>query len=118
MHALKFQSVVAPNGIVNLYGPVEGSRHDSGMLAELNLLPLLQQHCHRVNGSPFCIYGDSAYLLRAHPQRPFEANHLPQEQKDFNKSMKTVRVSVEWVFKEIIKYLAFMDFKQTPEDTT
>ena len=118
MHALKFQSVVAPNGTVNLYGPVKGRRHDNGMLAELNLLPLLQQHCHRVNGSPFCIYGDSAYLLRAHPQRPFEANHLPQEQKDFNKSMKTVRVSVEWVFKEIIKYLAFMDFKQTPEDTT
>lgn len=31
VHAIKFQSVVAPNGlIVNLFGPVEGCRHDSG----------------------------------------------------------------------------------------
>ena len=39
-------------------------------------------------------YGDPVYPLRAHLQRPFEGNHLPQEQKDFNKSMKTLRVSV------------------------
>ena len=48
----------------------------------------------------------------------FEGNHLSQGQKDFNKSMKAVRVSVEWVFKEIIRYFAFMDFKKPPEDTT
>ncbi|XP_015772316.1 PREDICTED: uncharacterized protein LOC107350588 [Acropora digitifera] len=30
---IKFQSVVAPNGMIaNLYGPVEGKRHDAGML--------------------------------------------------------------------------------------
>ena len=34
VHALKFQSVVAPNGLIaNLFGPVKGHRHDSGMLA-------------------------------------------------------------------------------------
>ena len=34
VHAIKFQSVVTPNGIIaNLFGPVEGCRHDSGMLA-------------------------------------------------------------------------------------
>ena len=53
-----------------------------------------QQHCHRANGSPLSIYGDPAYPLRAHLQIPFEGNYLPQEQKYFNKSMKTVRVSV------------------------
>ena len=26
--------------------------------------------------------------------------------------MKTVNVSVEWVFKEIMSYFAFMDFKE------
>ena len=31
VHAIKFQSVVAPNGLIaNLFGPVEGRRHDSG----------------------------------------------------------------------------------------
>ena len=120
IYALKFQSSVAPNRLIaNLYGPVEGRRDDSGMLVESKLLPLLQQYCHSVNGSPLCIYGDPAYPLRAHLQRPFEGNHLSQEQKDFNKSMKTVCVSVEWVFKEIIRYFAFIDFKKKQtEDTT
>ena len=38
-HALKFQSVVAHNGLIaNFYGPVEGKRHDSGMLMNSGLL--------------------------------------------------------------------------------
>ena len=37
--ALKFQAVVIPSGLVaNLYGPVEGQRHDAGMLEESVLL--------------------------------------------------------------------------------
>ena len=32
-HALKFQSVVTPNGLIaNMFGPVEGRRHDCSML--------------------------------------------------------------------------------------
>lgn len=35
MHGIKFQSVVAPKGLIaSLFGPVEGRRHDSGMLAD------------------------------------------------------------------------------------
>ena len=34
VHAIKFQSIVAPNGLIaNLFGPVEGRRRDSGMTA-------------------------------------------------------------------------------------
>ena len=41
--ALKFQSVVAANGMIaNLYGPVEGRRHDSRMLAMSGLLDQLE----------------------------------------------------------------------------
>ena len=33
VHAIKFQSVVAPNGLIaNLYGPMEGRRHDYALL--------------------------------------------------------------------------------------
>ena len=43
VHAIKFQSVVAPNGLIaNLYGPVEGRRHDSALLATSGLLPQLE----------------------------------------------------------------------------
>ena len=97
---------------------MEGRRHNSGMLAESNLLPLLQQDFHRANGSLLCIYGDPAYPLRAHLQRSFKGNHFPQEQKDFIKSMKTVHVSVEWVFKQIIRYFASMDFKKNNNNNT
>ena len=35
VHGIKFQSVVAPNGLIaSLFGPVEGRRHDSGMLVD------------------------------------------------------------------------------------
>ena len=38
IHARKFRFVVAPNGLTaNLFGPVEGRRHDSGMLGDSGL---------------------------------------------------------------------------------
>ena len=88
VHGIKFQSVVAPNGLIaDLYGPVEGRRHDSGMLAMSGLLPRLQNHSHRVNGGPLCIYGDPAYPLRVHLQSPFRGNNITPLQIQFNKSM-------------------------------
>ena len=38
-HSIKFQSIATPNGpIANLYGLVEGKRHDSAMLAQSQVL--------------------------------------------------------------------------------
>ena len=113
IHALKFQSVVAPNGLIaNLYGPVEGRRHDSAMLARSGLLPLLQQHSVGPNGNTLCIYGDPAYPLRPRLQRPFRGAHLTQLQREWNKAMSAARVSVEWVFGDILNYYKFLDFKK------
>ena len=43
VHAIKFQSVVCPNGIIaNLFGPVDGRRHDSAMLQISGLLDQLE----------------------------------------------------------------------------
>ena len=45
IHAIKFQSVAAPSGLIaNLYGPVEGKRHDSSMLKMSGLLNQHQQY--------------------------------------------------------------------------
>lgn len=112
VHSLKYQSVVAPNGLIaNLFGPIEGCRHDSGMLRESNLLNLLERYSHDHNGNILCLYGDPAYPLREHLQAPFRGNLTPM-QEDFNKSMSRVRISVEWVFGEICTYFAFVDFKK------
>ena len=113
IHAIKFQSVVAPNGLIaNLYGPVEGKKHDSGMLADSNLLTQLQQHSFSPNRQPLCIYGDPAYPLRIHLQGPFKGANLTPLQRDYNKSMSQVRTSVEWVFGEILDYFGFLDFRK------
>ena len=100
VHSLKFQSVVAPNGMIaNLFGPVEGRRHDAAMLVMSGLLGQLEQHSYAPNGQALCIYGDPAYPLREHLQCPFlQRQGLTLEQQAFNQSMSQVRVSVEWVF--------------------
>ena len=77
IHALKFQSVVAPNGLIaNLFGPVEGCRHDSAMLAMSQIYPHMQQFSRDQNGQPMCIYGDPAYPHRPQLQGPFKGNNL------------------------------------------
>ena len=113
IHAFKFQSVNIPNGqIRNLHDPVEGCRRDSGMLAESRLLDQLQLHAYTPNGESLCIYGDPAYPLRVHLQAPYQANRLTNLQKRYNTAMSNVRVSVEWLFKEILTYFAFVDLKK------
>ena len=111
-HALKFQSVVAPNGLIaNLYGPVEGKRHDTGMLMDSGLLYQLKQYSFGQNQRPLCIYGDPAYPLRVHLQAGFKWAQLTQQQVGWNTRMSELRVSVEWILGDIITYFKFLDFK-------
>lgn len=116
VHSLKFQSVALPNGLIaNLYGPLEGRRHDAGMLAESNLLPALRNHAYDTNGRPLCIYGDLAYLLRPQLMTPYRQGDYPvftQDMIDFNTAMSSVRISVEWLFGDISTYFKFIDFKK------
>ncbi|CAB3996644.1 Hypothetical predicted protein [Paramuricea clavata] len=116
VHALKYQSVVAPNGLIaNLYGPVEGKRHDSRMLTMSGLLKKLQEHSYSPTGEVLCLYGDPAYPHRVHLQRPFlRRGALTLNQQEFNRSMSTVRVFVEWVFGDIANYFKFIDLKKKP----
>ena len=91
---------------------VEGKRHDSGMLADSGLLQELEQYAFSPTGEPMCIYGDPAYPLRVHLQAPFRDGQITQEMDEFNRSMSSVRVAVEWTFGDIINYFIFMDFKK------
>ena len=92
-HALKFQSVVAPNDLIaNLYGPVEDKKHGSGMLMDSGLLNQFQQYSFVQNQRPLCIYEDSAYSLRVHLQAGFKGAWLFQQQVDWNTRMSEVHV--------------------------
>ena len=114
VHALKFQAVAAPNGLIaNLYGPVEGRSHDSAILAMSGLLPQLEQYSVSLTGDILCMYGDPAYPHRLQLQRPYERRApLTEEQQAFKQSMSKARASVKWIFGDIVNYFKFTDFKK------
>ena len=112
-HGLKFQSVMLPNGIIgDLYGPVEGCRHDAAMLRESALLQRLQQHCHRPDGTPYQLFGDPAYPISPYLLCPFGGAVKTKDQEAWNKEMSSVRQAVEWGFGNIVLKFAFLDYKK------
>ena len=76
VHALKFQAVAARNGLIaNFFGPVEGRRHTSALLAMSGLLNQLEERSFSPNGNALCMYGDPTYPHRVNLQR-----HLREDQ--------------------------------------
>lgn len=113
VHAIKIQSVAVPNGLVaNLYGPVEGKRHDSYTLNQSDLYNQLVQYAVDNNVNVLCIYGDPAYPHRPQLQCPLQGPRISQDEKDWNTATSKVRASVQWVFGDIINYFKFLDFKK------
>lgn len=82
------------------------------MLAESGLLRDLERYAFSTGGQPMCIYGDPAYPLRVHLQGPFQGAALTPQMEMYNDSMSSARVSVEWLFGDILNYFKFLDFKK------
>lgn len=111
IHAIKFHSIVTPDGIhSHLFGPVEGRRHDETLYRESGLPQLLRDHAHAPDGTPLFIYGDPAYGLSSHLISPYKGAHLSAGENLFNQAMSPLREAVEWGFGEVIRQFAFLDF--------
>ena len=114
-HAIKFQGVVTPDGIVvDLFGPELGARHDVHLLNESGVLLTLAQHMTSPSGDPYLLYGDPAYGMSTHLNCPYSAETfgpLTAGMLEFNKQMSACRVTVEWVFKEVTSKWAFVSMK-------
>ena len=55
--------MVTPNGLVaHMFGPLEGRQHDAFMLSASGL-PNMLQLLDQPDGSPYVLYGDSAYRV-------------------------------------------------------
>ena len=96
-----------------MFGPVEGKGHDSSMLLLSGMMPVLQNFLLGPNGERLCVYGDPAYPLRWYLQAPFRGAQITADQNEFNKSMSKARVSVEWLFGNIIETFKFSDYKKS-----
>ena len=115
VHAVKFQSVVIPNGLIaNLYGPMEGRRHDCALLRASGLIEQFEvRQLYDRQGLPFCLYGDPAYPLRPYLLCPFREDIITVEEEHFNSMMSSVRECVEeWEFGKILQIFAFLDFRK------
>lgn len=104
VNCLKYQLISAPDGLALHYaGPVEGRRHDMAIFSESGIEEDLAASLH-IDGIQYCIYGDSAYVLREYLMVGFDGTGITPEQAAFNKAMSRSRVTVEWIFKDIKKY--------------
>ena len=92
---------------------IEGKRHDASMLVESGLLANLEEHGVSETEQPMCVYGDPAYPLRPQLQAPFRGAVLTDDMKRFNTVMSSVRVSVEWLFGDVVNQFKFVDFKKS-----
>lgn len=109
-HALKYQAIMCPNGIIcQLDGPYAGSKHDAGILRLSKVYEKLER---LVQGHSYCIYGDPAYPLRPLLMKPYGTANITAQQLAFNKAMSSVRQAVEWGFGKIAGNFAFLDFRK------
>lgn len=91
---------------------IKGKKHDASMLVDSNLLHALEQNAFSPTGEPMCVFGDPAYPLRVHLQAPFRHGILTPMMEEYNADMSSVRVTVEWLFSNIINDFKFLDFKK------
>lgn len=86
------------------------------MLADSKLVDQLQRNAFSTDGRPscfLCLYGDPACPLGVHFQGPYKHAVLNPLQEAFNISMSGVCESVEWLFRDIVEYFKFIDFKKS-----
>ena len=110
-HGVKFQHVMAPNGIVvNSFGPYPGSHHDAAMYRVSGLENDLRTITRATDGAQMAIYGDAAYPLRPWLITPFHGHQLTQQQQLFNQTLNPLRTCVEWGFAKLFTYFSFLNY--------
>ena len=98
--------MVVPDGMVaQMFGPVEGRRHDITLLKLSNL----ERQMEMFPPDAF-LYGDQAYPLRPWLISPFRGANKPPSMRLWNKRMRTVRISVEHGFKIITSLFAHLKY--------
>ena len=75
------------------FGPVNGSRHDSFVLRESEIIDILRDVC-QVLGQEYVLFGDSAYPISRWLWRMYKGA-MTVFQAAFNMDMSPARVSVE-----------------------
>ncbi|CAD6940450.1 unnamed protein product [Tilletia caries] len=111
-HAIKFQILTTPDGLVWVDGPFRGPRHDSMMLKATRLHQWLDDHSKRPNGRKFFLFADKGYAARGLLMVPFKGNNTIAAQRQYNVAMSRIRVEVEHAIGWITKTFPRFDSKR------
>ncbi|KAF2891121.1 hypothetical protein ILUMI_15052 [Ignelater luminosus] len=84
----------------------------TGIFRESALYQQLQQCAVFEDDEQYVLYGDPAYFLTDLLLCPYAGRNLTKQQPHFNRSLSTVRKSVEWEFGKVISEFAFLDYKK------
>jgi nuclease HARBI1 len=118
-HALKYQCVSTPDGIIrHLDGPWPGRRHDQHMV---NSAPISTATAALQNwllaqpptpyGTCHVIYADAGYSDAPGIETPWPDASFNLEHAAYNEAMSASRIAVEWEFGHILEHWASHHFK-------
>ena len=112
-HGIKLQTITTPDGLCfHAYGAEERRRHDTALYRKSNMDQILPGALH-FNAQQHCVFADSAYILRPWCQIGFgRFLASTEEEKLYDAAMSSVRVSVEWTYKDVRQALTMLDLKR------
>lgn len=112
LHALKYQSVDLPNGMIcDMTKAFSGRRSDLRTLAQSNINGRLRD-VQLGNAVQFKAYGDSIFPILSHVRRKHKNNPNTPAQSEQNRVMKKGRVTVEWDYGRITELWGYVDWKK------
>lgn len=101
IHALKYQFVTTPDGLIFLQGPWDGAMHDFKVYQESGIQDWLDAASFTEGGESLSLFGDKGYPNDAHLMVPYKSFTPTADQLVFNKTMSQVRITVEWAIGSI-----------------
>ena len=106
-NGLKHQTVDVAHGItIDMKGPCSLRRNDLYVLRESNINARMKAL------SRLYIFGDSAYKKQSNLTSYLCKEELPQEFKQWNNAMKSVRISIEWNYGYTASIFTYLGKKQ------
>ncbi|SPO30479.1 uncharacterized protein UTRI_05218 [Ustilago trichophora] len=96
VHALKYQFIATPDGLLFVSAPFDGRRHDAHMVIETHLVAWAAENAKGEDGEQRYLYGDQAYGVSPAIISPFKGNLITRNQELTNHVLGKYRTTVEW----------------------
>ncbi|SJX61474.1 uncharacterized protein SRS1_25023 [Sporisorium reilianum f. sp. reilianum] len=111
-HALKYQIISTPNGLIFAQGPWDGSKNDWSVWKKSKVADWLQHLSFQENGKKLYLFGDKGYHLDTHLIMPYKGFDLQAEQTRFNVIMSKYHITVEWAIGSVVALFPCLNNRQ------